>query len=554
MHRYTEPVASFAVGQTQSPGPQAQSGAEDVFRKRQRMQKPWAEEAALDGQSKQGQLAEREGLAHDAGNLLGALGLYCDLMSRPEVLAPAYQHYVAELRHVAVRSRALIERMLTLEWSVTGGASRHPAAAQSGTCGVDVEKVAPSGAQYASRFQPRAGRIPKQAKQAAWRKEQSKAVRWRNGLATVDAAVTLGDLRGLLQRIAGPDVVVETECAVSQSGHAASMQAAAERTAGRGARGCTMNRGTSLNLNSALSSEASSEPSSALISMMSSMMSSEASSEASLAMSSEASPAMSSAMSPFTSIAMCEESLERILVNLTRNAAAAMPGGGRLRITLQEGGAGTFLPGADGTRSTGRVQDVQAGDTVPLPGTTYADTTHADHAHADTTHADTTHADNKPDDHAHAVHDGKLPCTLLLSVQDSGCGMPDERIAHPALPALPAEGSPPRHGLGLRIVRELVQQAGGTLRIASSPGHGTCVAMEFPAFQPVQRSTSPRNGATNRPSMHTANRSANGPGSHVMIGFPSQGTVYRVQPDSGGPAGQALQPSAATGSGDCTAC
>ena len=57
-------------------------------------------------------LAESRGLAHDAGNLLAALGLYCDLLNVPGVLRPEHQHYSTELRIISDRSAALIHRLL----------------------------------------------------------------------------------------------------------------------------------------------------------------------------------------------------------------------------------------------------------------------------------------------------------------------------------------------------------------------------------------------------------------------------------------------------------
>jgi hypothetical protein len=57
-------------------------------------------------------LAETSGLAHDAGNLLAALGLYCDLLKVPGVLRPEHQHYATELALIADRSTRLIRRLL----------------------------------------------------------------------------------------------------------------------------------------------------------------------------------------------------------------------------------------------------------------------------------------------------------------------------------------------------------------------------------------------------------------------------------------------------------
>jgi signal transduction histidine kinase len=65
-------------------------------------------------------LANTVGLAHDAGNLLAALGLYCDLLSIPGVLRPEHQHYATELRLISERSSKLIQRLLTApDWSAS---------------------------------------------------------------------------------------------------------------------------------------------------------------------------------------------------------------------------------------------------------------------------------------------------------------------------------------------------------------------------------------------------------------------------------------------------
>ena len=58
-------------------------------------------------------LADTIGLAHDAGNLLAALGLYCDLLSMPGVLRPEHRHYATELCLISDRSSQLIQRLLT---------------------------------------------------------------------------------------------------------------------------------------------------------------------------------------------------------------------------------------------------------------------------------------------------------------------------------------------------------------------------------------------------------------------------------------------------------
>ena len=53
-----------------------------------------------------------EGLLHDARNLMGTLGLYCDLLSMPDVLKPEHRQYADDLRLVGTRSGALIEHLI----------------------------------------------------------------------------------------------------------------------------------------------------------------------------------------------------------------------------------------------------------------------------------------------------------------------------------------------------------------------------------------------------------------------------------------------------------
>jgi signal transduction histidine kinase len=56
-------------------------------------------------------LAEGIGLAHDAGNLLGALGLYADLLSMPGLSPDEPLLYAQEIRHIAERTLSLIKKL-----------------------------------------------------------------------------------------------------------------------------------------------------------------------------------------------------------------------------------------------------------------------------------------------------------------------------------------------------------------------------------------------------------------------------------------------------------
>ncbi len=54
-------------------------------------------------------------VAHDARNMVTALGLYCDLLEEPGVLATPFIHYGHELRLVAAASRRLVERIVSID-------------------------------------------------------------------------------------------------------------------------------------------------------------------------------------------------------------------------------------------------------------------------------------------------------------------------------------------------------------------------------------------------------------------------------------------------------
>jgi signal transduction histidine kinase len=67
---------------------------------------------------------------------------------------------------------------------------------------------------------------------------------------------------------------------------------------------------------------------------------------------------------------------------------------------------------------------------------------------------------------------------VRLIVQDFGCGMDPSQL-HSMLSG-PAAASRGTHGIGFRVVRELVASSNGDLRAASTPGAGTQVQIEWP--------------------------------------------------------------------------
>ncbi|MHB1957494.1 MAG: sensor histidine kinase [Acidobacteriaceae bacterium] len=117
------------------------------------------------------------------------------------------------------------------------------------------------------------------------------------------------------------------------------------------------------------------------------------------------------------STALTETEFERILLNLVQNAIEAMPDGGRLRIAL--------------TRS---------------------------------------HSPERR--------------FLILRISDTGNGIAPEFLPHifdsGVSTKLPSADHPRLHGFGLVIVRELTLGAGGSVRVRSRIGHGTCFTIELP--------------------------------------------------------------------------
>lgn len=85
--------------------------------------------------------------------------------------------------------------------------------------------------------------------------------------------------------------------------------------------------------------------------------------------------------------------------------------------------------------------------------------------------------------------------TLVLRVEDTGIGIPRDLLARITEPFFQADQSYARRhqgtGLGLSLVKGFVELHGGTLRIESDPGMGTCVRVIFPQSRLQRASASP---------------------------------------------------------------
>ena len=70
--------------------------------------------------------------------------------------------------------------------------------------------------------------------------------------------------------------------------------------------------------------------------------------------------------------------------------------------------------------------------------------------------------------------------TWVLEVEDSGAGIPADRIERLFEPGFSTKPSDRGSGLGLWIVRGLVEEAGGRVSVRSSEGEGTVIAVRVP--------------------------------------------------------------------------
>ena len=88
-----------------------------------------------------------------------------------------------------------------------------------------------------------------------------------------------------------------------------------------------------------------------------------------------------------------------------------------------------------------------------------------------------------------AVAAALQPSGLEIAVRDTGIGMNEAEVAIALTPYAQVQNALTRRhggaGLGLTIVRSLVEQHGGTLAIDSSAGRGTTVSVRFPSERVV---------------------------------------------------------------------
>lgn len=83
---------------------------------------------------------------------------------------------------------------------------------------------------------------------------------------------------------------------------------------------------------------------------------------------------------------------------------------------------------------------------------------------------------------------------VVLEVQDNGCGISTEnqrQLFDPFFTTRQHTGT----GLGLSIVHRIVTDMGGSITVDSTPGHGSCFRLAFPAVVSPEVQVPPRSGA-----------------------------------------------------------
>ncbi len=80
---------------------------------------------------------------------------------------------------------------------------------------------------------------------------------------------------------------------------------------------------------------------------------------------------------------------------------------------------------------------------------------------------------------------------VRLTVRDSGAGMDAATLARACEPFFTTKAPGRGTGLGLAMVRQIVERMGGTLAITSTPGAGTTVTVLLPRSEPAVRDEAP---------------------------------------------------------------
>ncbi len=77
----------------------------------------------------------------------------------------------------------------------------------------------------------------------------------------------------------------------------------------------------------------------------------------------------------------------------------------------------------------------------------------------------------------------------VLEVRDTGCGIPAEHLTHIFDAFFTTKGAEQGSGLGLSIVKGIVEQHQGEIQVKSTPRRGTLIRILLPLLKTVPLST-----------------------------------------------------------------
>lgn len=354
-------------------------------------------------------------VAHDARNMVTALGLYCDLLDEPGVLAVAFAHYSNELRLVAAASRRLVEKLVALDAQAADEPGLDcpgldcPGLDRLGSDPLGCADEPASGGWTADGLPAPA--LRKALNQSLEQSLDQSLDRTMNGLTAPSAAQRDPERRGLERRglDTGASRSRRWESIFAEPIHNLAAELAANR-----------------NLLAALAGSR-------------------------IAVSVDAAAGA-------CAVHLTAEDLTRLLVNMVRNAAEAMPSGGRIHIALAERPAFGAAPG----QLLLAIEDTGPGIPAELLERVFQS--------GFTTHTD-DRADGRADDRASGRADRRHGSTV------SNAGWP---AAH--------------RGLGLAITRAIIEAAGGHIAAvdrtsrasadADTPFQGARFEIELPVRNP----------------------------------------------------------------------
>jgi hypothetical protein len=412
-------------------------------------------------------------LAHDACNLLSALGLYGELLAFPGVLDEHHRHYAEELKLLAARSEVLIGRLLRSS-AVEAPSAQDPAAQVLSAQARDLAGVLP-GAVRQSR--PPSDLRPDLRPDSPPDSQTDVA----SGLGSMAEIETKTGTEMPGTEMPGTEIKTAIEGGHTEVGHTEVGHTEVEQT-GLSPTGLSPTNLSPTNLSQSNLSQSNLSQSN----LSQTNLSQSNLSQTNLVdllmrwgslLSTLAHGTLEVAFGPgaATPVPAGAEALERILVNLVRNARAATVAGGSIRIGVAAAKPVAAPVGAAegaGGPECGRLKRGTVVLTVDDSGCGMSEA-----------QVKRILGIESGGIESGGIEPGGIePGVIEPGFIDPAGGVLEDGVAGGAVVGgLPAPGPRRRRGLGLQIVRELVAASGGELFLQSMPGRGTRIEIHWPA-------------------------------------------------------------------------